>query len=321
MNWNRQQSSRLASGALAASLALFGASTIAHADPYVVGGRGAAPGAWPWQVQMNLGGDHACGGSLLNESWVVTAKHCVVDEKAADVVLSFGVHRRSTSASDPFVQVRRGAEIVLHPSSDIALVRLKTPVSFSSRVQPISLAKVSPAAGVVGYVTGWGQTGASSDSADILQQGRAPISVPSTCNSVLPDDVASDELCAGYATGDVGGCYGDSGGPLVTGGGTFSAGWKLAGVVSWGSNDCDAFTVYVDVADVAAWINGRTGGSALIGDVDGDTCVGQHDFDLMNADYGKNVTIATTPAADVDHDGMIGYGDYVLLLQNWGDGC
>jgi hypothetical protein len=45
------------------------------------------------------------------------------------------------------------------------------------------------------------------------------------------------------------------------------------------------------------------------------------DYDLLMADYGKNAAVATTPAADLDGNGLVGYSDYLFILQNWGDGC
>jgi hypothetical protein len=43
----------------------------------VVGGQASQPGAWPWVVALYRDGEFHCGGVLLDESWVMTAAHCV----------------------------------------------------------------------------------------------------------------------------------------------------------------------------------------------------------------------------------------------------
>ena len=47
----------------------------------IVGGREAERCAWPWQVsiqrQGSLGWYHTCGGSIIDERWIVTAAHCM----------------------------------------------------------------------------------------------------------------------------------------------------------------------------------------------------------------------------------------------------
>jgi len=42
----------------------------------VVGGVEAVPHSWPWQVSLQSSRGHFCGGSIINEHWVVSAAHC-----------------------------------------------------------------------------------------------------------------------------------------------------------------------------------------------------------------------------------------------------
>jgi len=43
----------------------------------VVGGVEAMPHSWPWQVSLQSSRGHFCGGSIINEQWVLSAAHCV----------------------------------------------------------------------------------------------------------------------------------------------------------------------------------------------------------------------------------------------------
>ncbi|XP_003739025.1 chymotrypsin-like elastase family member 2A [Galendromus occidentalis] len=56
------------------------------ADPYIINGRTALPAANPWQISLQVkitkswttNYTHACGGTLISLSTVVTAAHCIM---------------------------------------------------------------------------------------------------------------------------------------------------------------------------------------------------------------------------------------------------
>lgn len=44
-------------------------------DDRIVGGYQCEAHSQPWQVSINIG-YHFCGGSLINDQWIVSAAHC-----------------------------------------------------------------------------------------------------------------------------------------------------------------------------------------------------------------------------------------------------
>lgn len=45
--------------------------------PYLINGDVAEPGAWPWHIQLLKDGFIQCGGSIINNNWILTAAHCI----------------------------------------------------------------------------------------------------------------------------------------------------------------------------------------------------------------------------------------------------
>ena len=296
----------------------------------IIGGAEATPGEYPWQVQLKIPGyAHWCGGSVIDDTWVLTAAHCVDGRAASDFTVTAGLHKRTQP--DGNAQVRTVRRIVRHPDynawtieNDVALLELASPLTYTPRVQPIAIRTTDAPVGAMAPVSGWGQTAPGSASADPLQETALPVQSTATCNAAgtLPLTVQNASMvCAGFVTGEHGGCHGDSGGPLVVPRGTFSGGWEQIGVVSWGvGGSCSSFTVFARLSAYAPWIAAQTGPVTIYGDVNGSGCVDSADEAAVIAAFGASVPPAS-PALDLNHDGVINIFDRLLILQNFHQGC
>lgn len=244
------------------------------AQPMIVGGEEAAPGAWPWQVAIvKQGFDYYngqyCGGSLIKADWVLTAAHCVENSLASDLFIVAGIH--NLVEPEPDVAPIDIAEIIIHPGwntntndNDIALLKLAAPAPIRAANLPVlPIRAVDPVpsgvgtlTGVVATVTGWGnrQPG-SSDYPATLHQVSVPIISNDVCNLAYFGEITAGMLCAGLPEGGKDSCQGDSGGPLVIYDEVTSS-WKLAGIVSWGIGCAlpGLPGVYTRVSSYVEWI-------------------------------------------------------------------
>ena len=55
-----------------------GERKVAFLQSFVAGGEIVSAGKWPWMVSLLHLGRSVCGGALINNSWVVTAAHCIL---------------------------------------------------------------------------------------------------------------------------------------------------------------------------------------------------------------------------------------------------
>ncbi|XP_072705227.1 serine protease 53-like [Ciconia boyciana] len=217
----------------------------------VVGGTAAHPGEWPWQVSLQLRGEHFCGGTLVTPQWVLSAAHCFQGpngSRAEPTAWRAVVGRLRLQETGG--QERTVVEVVVHEGyrrveggHDLALVRLESPVTLGPRVGTICLPQAHHpfAFGTPCWITGWGHVAenVSLPAGSPLQKVALDLLSPRICNCLysnlrhreLARPARPSMVCAGGQEGGRGACQADSGGPLACG--SPGGRWVQAGVLSF----------------------------------------------------------------------------------------
>lgn len=175
------------------SFLFFYISAAAPTDDRIVGGYECTAHSQPWQVSINIG-YHFCGGSLINDQWIISAAHCWqkcvlhvglppvsdLNSKYHFVVcLCFSPYTQLVILGDHHIWEHQGTEqymsvdaIYWHQSYDyttldydIMLMKLAHPVTLNQYVKPVALPKSCPTPGDMCTVSGWGNI--YSDSGEI----------------------------------------------------------------------------------------------------------------------------------------------------------
>jgi secreted trypsin-like serine protease len=235
--------------------------------PYIVGGIEAKQNFWPWQVSLKSFGFHVCGGSIINDQWILTAAHCFDREKPEPWSAVAGRNELWVILPTPGEKTYNATKIIRHenyrPSksnlNDIALVKLNTKIEYTDQIQPVCLPTkdIGSLDGTMGTVAGWGTISESGEISKELRQVDVPIISNEKCQAnYVGASIAAGMICAGYYEGGKDACQGDSGGPFVI---NTSGKYTQVGVVSWGRGCArpNQPGVYTRVSEYLEWINAK----------------------------------------------------------------
>ncbi|KAM9245436.1 coagulation factor X-like [Leptosomus discolor] len=233
-----------------------------YVNTRIVGGDDCLLGECPWQaVLLNEEGEEFCGGTILNENFILTAAHCMNQSKEIKVVVG-EVDREKTEQSETMHTVDK---ILVHSkyvaetyNNDIALIKLKDPITFSEYIIAACLPEADFANEVLmnqrsGMVSGFGREFEGGRLSKKLKVLEVPYVDRNTCKQSTNFAITENMFCAGYETEQKDACQGDSGGPHVT---RYKDTYFVTGIVSWGEGCAKKgkYGVYTKLSRFLRWV-------------------------------------------------------------------
>ncbi|XP_064116269.1 transmembrane protease serine 11F-like [Macrobrachium nipponense] len=224
---------------------------------------------FPWQIAMTVNGKFHCGASLISDSHVLTAAHCVVSYQysPSQIDLSLGDWDLTTTSEGKSIKAKV-SKVSVHPrysrstlQNDLAVLKLTEKVEYTDRIRPICLPTTDiNVEDQLAIVSGWGRNEVAKLQSQ-LHYVQATVIKNSVCdqrwnsNGAARGFIVSSMMCMDSSSGDS--CNGDSGGPSIHEQPPGSGNYVQVGIVSFGSGTCtDASLpgVYTRVSYYRDWI-------------------------------------------------------------------
>jgi len=262
---------------IAALILLVSVASAAARSSYIVNGRDAVLGAYPWQASLQFEGSHFCGGALISSEYVLTAAHCITMGPQGGFKVVLGLHDQKRTVGQPEeydvestiahadFSMPGGGNFI---TNDIAIIKLAEPYNTGNAyAQVIEMAEHGDEFdGDNCKLTGWGRlSGIGNKLPDILQEVDTTAITTDACSQKWKSwgfKMIQTQIC--FFNGKGGACQGDSGGPAIC---EKDGNWVLAGVTSGGSPVCNVRkpSVYTRVSEFRDWITENTAGAAKRG--------------------------------------------------------
>ncbi|KAL7646377.1 UNVERIFIED_CONTAM: hypothetical protein RMT77_003290 [Armadillidium vulgare] len=201
----------------------------------VSGGVEVEKAEFPWHVALYHGDRYFCGGTIINNLYVLTAAHCfkeffkkgIMTKPTTNISIVLGGHELGKLSKfikkKPNADIRHVQYVLNHEdfdqisfSNDISLIKLKEPIKrYTHEIVPICLPPLDQSfEDEEVIVCGWGALREKGGPSKVLRKTTVKILSNSECGRKLRHFYKNDfMICAALPGSDA--CQGDSGGPLM----------------------------------------------------------------------------------------------------------
>lgn len=211
-------------------------------------------------MSVQYRGQHVCGGSIINENWVITAARCVRGLKRCYSIRAGSLYHHQDGT------IHMVNRIIIHEHfnftsngfaiNDIALIHIATSFIIDSSRKSIPLAYIN---GVIFplsriFMYGWGDKTTNGKSTLKIYKTKALNKI--TCNTTYENygGIYDNQGCASDFRGKTSLCKNDAGGPVV-----YKT--RLIGVLFWteGCGRSNYPNVFTEISTYRFWIRRHTG--------------------------------------------------------------
>ncbi|KAL7029927.1 hypothetical protein ACKWTF_006429 [Chironomus riparius] len=184
--------------------------------PFIINGTDATIEEFPFMASLQYNRSHACGSTIINEWWILTAAHCVFYNPPE--MLSVLVESTFLDTNHPnevqvdFWLVHEGYNASDYFIHDVAVVKLKEPLKIKLFNWKVKLAMKGAyyKTGTPAVLAGWGRNASDwlseGSVQNTLQKVNLQVYTASDCDALHDGIVRSTNICGGVEAGWQGQC-------------------------------------------------------------------------------------------------------------------